>query len=66
MNQSGARRAGRNLAARGLPAAAARDCLVITKALVEADAGVSHKPPPDLKDRIVRALLGYLTAPPAN
>ena len=52
-----------------LPAAAARDCLSITKALVEADAGVAHKPPPDLEERIVRALTGYLTVaarpPPA-
>lgn len=47
----------------GLPAslpAAARDCLVITKAMVEADAELDRKPPPDLQDRIVRALMGYL------
>ena len=44
-----------------LPASAARDCLVITQALVEADAHRSNKPPPDLEQRIVRALLGYLT-----
>lgn len=39
---------------------AARDCLVITKALVEADVGSEQPPPRDLADRIVRALLGYL------
>jgi AcrR family transcriptional regulator len=44
-----------------LPSAAARDCLVITKSLVEADSASAKRPPPDLEDRIVRALLGYLT-----
>jgi len=42
---------------------AARDCLVITKALVEADVGSERPPPQDLADRIVRALLGYLRGP---
>jgi AcrR family transcriptional regulator len=45
---------------KGLPTTTARDCLVITKALVEADAELGRKPPPDLADRIVRALMGYL------
>ncbi|MFM7735477.1 MAG: TetR/AcrR family transcriptional regulator [Alphaproteobacteria bacterium] len=45
------------------PALAARDCLVITKALVEADMGSERPPPPDLAERIVRALLGYLRGP---
>jgi AcrR family transcriptional regulator len=43
---------------------AARDCLIITKALVEADAEQGRKPPPDLADRIVRALMGYLCRDP--
>ena len=45
---------------------AARDCLVITKALVEADMGSERPPPADLADRIVRALLGYLRGPRRN
>ncbi|MFM8411598.1 MAG: TetR/AcrR family transcriptional regulator [Alphaproteobacteria bacterium] len=45
------------------PALAARDCRVITKALVEADMGSERPPPPDLAERIVRALLGYLRGP---
>lgn len=44
-----------------LPTAAARDCLVICKALVEADAGAARRPPADLEARVLRALLGYLT-----
>ena len=44
-----------------LPSAAAADCMAITKALVEADAEQALKPAPDLEDRIVRALQGYLT-----
>lgn len=51
----------RAVLARNLPAAAAQDCLVIAKALVEAEAGVRTEPPPDLEARIVRALWGYLT-----
>jgi AcrR family transcriptional regulator len=47
--------------ARGLPQGAAQDCLVITKALVEAQAIAERKPPPDLDRRVVRALMGYLT-----
>jgi AcrR family transcriptional regulator len=44
----------------GLPRTAAFDCLVITKALVEADAQRLRKPPADLPQRIVCALTGYL------
>jgi AcrR family transcriptional regulator len=44
-----------------LPGTAARDCLVVTKSLVESDSAVTKRPPPDLENRIVRALLGYLT-----
>jgi AcrR family transcriptional regulator len=43
-----------------LPASAAMDCLVITQALVEADAFAGRTPAADLPDRVVRALLGYL------
>jgi AcrR family transcriptional regulator len=50
--------------ARGLPQGAAQDCLVITKALVEAQAIAGRKPPPDLDRRVVRALMGYLTWKP--
>jgi AcrR family transcriptional regulator len=39
----------------------ASDALVITKALVDAHAD-ARQPPPDLRDRIVRALRGYLGA----
>ncbi len=46
-----------------LPASAAADCLVITKALVEAEAGLRADPPPDLEARIFRAMAGYLTPP---
>lgn len=41
----------------------ARDLLLITRALVEADAQVATKPPRDLEGRLVRALMGYLAAP---
>lgn len=44
-----------------LPSSAARDCLVITKALVDASAGTRATPPRDLQRRVVRALTGYLT-----
>jgi AcrR family transcriptional regulator len=57
--QRHAKRLPPRLPANFLPTAA-RDCLVITKALVEADAELGRKPPPDLADRIVRALMGYL------
>jgi AcrR family transcriptional regulator len=43
------------------PEVAAQDCLVITKALIEVQSGSAKKPPPDLNQRIVRALMGYLT-----
>ena len=46
-----------------LPACAARDCLVIAKALVESDAGRGVIPPADLEARVLRALHGYLTVP---
>jgi AcrR family transcriptional regulator len=39
---------------------AVRDCLVITRALVEAEAGERRIPPPDLAVRVVRSLRGYL------
>jgi AcrR family transcriptional regulator len=39
-----------------------QDIFVIAKALIEADAVVGQTPPPDLRERIVRALWGYLTA----
>ena len=38
------------------------DVFVIAKAMVEADAMAGRNPAPDLRDRIVRALWGYLTA----
>ena len=47
--------------ARPLPRNAAHDCLVITKALVEADMERGTAPTRDLERRIVRALKGYLT-----
>ena len=50
----------------GLPPAAAADCLTLTKALVEADAEQGRQPAADLENRIVRALLGYLTLPAAH
>ena len=40
------------------------DIFVIAKALIEADAMAGRTPPPDLRDRVVRALLGYLQARP--
>jgi AcrR family transcriptional regulator len=49
-----------------LPASAVRDCLVITRALVEAAAERARQPPRDLQARIVRALLGYLTVTPIH
>jgi AcrR family transcriptional regulator len=48
-----------------LPAAAVPDLLVITKALVEADAQAGRVPAPDLAQRIVRAQVGYLHGAPA-
>lgn len=47
--------------AQPLPPAAARDCLDITRALVEADMELGRRPRADLEQRIVRALYGYLT-----
>jgi len=41
----------------------ARDMLLMTRAMVEAEAQVAMKLGPDLEDRLVRALMGYLTAP---
>ncbi len=40
--------------------AVARDLLLITRALVEADAQDAARPPADLQQRLVRALGGYL------
>jgi AcrR family transcriptional regulator len=40
----------------------ARDLLLITRALVEADAQNGNKAPPHLHDRLLRALRGYLAA----
>lgn len=37
---------------------AARNCIAITKALVELEAGVLKKPPADLKERTVKASMG--------
>lgn len=41
----------------------AKDLLLITRALVEADSQVTTKPPADLDGRLVRALMGYLMTP---
>ena len=41
-------------------ATAAQDCLVIARALVEAEALVATQPRANLNKRIERALLGYL------
>lgn len=51
---------------RALPDAAVSDLLVVTKALVEADAQAGRVPTPDLAARIVRVQWGYLfsSAPP--
>lgn len=40
------------------------DAFVIAKALIEADAIAGRAPSPDLRDRVVRALLGYLQTRP--
>jgi AcrR family transcriptional regulator len=50
--------------ARDLPPSAASDCLHIAKALVESEIGRSPAPSPDLEDRVVRALSGYLMPRP--
>jgi AcrR family transcriptional regulator len=42
------------------------DALVIAKALIEGDAMAGRAPSPDLRDRIVRALLGYLQTRPGQ
>jgi AcrR family transcriptional regulator len=39
-----------------------QDVFVIAKAMIEADATAGRKPASDLRERIVRALWGYLTA----
>jgi hypothetical protein len=41
-----------------------QDIFVIAKAMIEADAMAGRKPSADLRDRVVRALLGYLATPP--
>lgn len=43
--------------------ATARDCLLIAKALIEADAEGGTAPAADLRERVVLALLGYLVIP---
>ena len=40
----------------------ARDLLLIARALVEAEAQQTREPPSDLEERLIRAMLGYLTA----
>jgi AcrR family transcriptional regulator len=52
----------RELPAGRVSAVVARDLLLITRALVEADAQDAALPPPDLEDRLVHALAGYLLA----
>jgi hypothetical protein len=42
-----------------------QDILVIAKAMIEADAMAGRTPPADLRERVARALLGYLKAQPA-
>jgi AcrR family transcriptional regulator len=44
-----------------LPSSAPRDLVVIARALVDADALAGGPPGADLKERVVRALYGYLT-----
>lgn len=46
-----------------LPPTAAKDCLTIAKALVEAEVGTRATPPTELEANIARALWTYLTAP---
>jgi AcrR family transcriptional regulator len=41
-----------------------QDIFVIAKALIEADAMAGRTPTPDLRERVVQALWGYLTAKP--
>ena len=45
-----------------LPRSIAQDCLVITKALVEAEAESGKPPPRGLAERIARVLYGTLAA----
>ena len=40
-----------------------QDIFVIAKAMIEADAAAGRTPSADLRDRVVRALLGYLATP---
>lgn len=47
----------------GSPEEVARDLLLITRVLVEADAHGGQGAPPSLHPRLVRALAGYLLAP---
>jgi hypothetical protein len=42
-----------------------QDIFVIAKAMIEADAMAGRTPPADLRDRVARALLGYLKTPPS-
>jgi hypothetical protein len=43
-----------------------QDIFVIAKAMIEADATAGRTPPADLRDRVARALLGYLKTPHAT
>lgn len=47
----------------GSPEEVARDLLLITRVMVEADAREGRAAPPSLHSRLVRALSGYLLAP---
>jgi AcrR family transcriptional regulator len=51
----------RSSLAADLSTSAAQDCFVIAQALVEAEVGERTNPSGDLKGRVTRALLGYLT-----
>jgi AcrR family transcriptional regulator len=52
--------------ARSIGPDAALDCITITKALTDAAATSNKEPPPRLTERIVRAILGYLTFNPVK
>jgi AcrR family transcriptional regulator len=43
-----------------------QDVFVIAKAMIEADAAAGRTQAPDLRDRVVRALWGYLTVKPTE
>jgi AcrR family transcriptional regulator len=52
--------------ARSIGPDAALDCITITKALTDTAATSNKEPPPRLTERIVRAILGYLTFNPVK